>query len=371
MVDLTFRSNSKPGMEGVNAVAGQYSTGASSNPQDLPLSGISQPASSQHVSAFDFASGATGERRLAFFEASRGQMKKLLDAAYKAALTSAPILLTGERGVGKSVLARQIHEKGLSHEQAFVVVNCTSISKRSLENKPFHQVIASLVGMHRNRRQRADILRGSTIFFDNISDLSELGQLRLVQFLEDQNFQPIFEQNASWTPYRIIAACNRDLALRAATKRFRKDLFFKINVVSLEIPPLRDRLEDIQPLANYLLSNVSLVIERPGLQLAPDAMTMLTRYRWPGNVRELLNVIERVAILTRSNVITSWLLTKAMGAKNASGSVALHPPTTLREVERHHIAQILSQTESLEQAATALGITLPTLWRKRRRYDLE
>jgi two-component system, NtrC family, response regulator AlgB len=371
MVDPTLLSNSKPVIEEVSAVAGHLSTDEPPNPQDLPLGDGSQPAATQALSEPDSASGGRRQLNLGFFETHSVRMKKCLDAAYKAAFTSAPVLLTGETGVGKSVLARQIHDWGRLHEHAFVVVNCALISKRVFEDTPFDHVIAALVGSRRKRRQQADILRGSTILFDNISELCELGQARLLQFLEEQNFQLIFQQNLSWTPYRIIAAGNRSLVSEVSGKRFSKELFFRISVINLEVPPLRERLEDIPALASYLLSSVSLVTERPGLQLSPEAAGTLTQHRWPGNVRELRNTIERAAILTRGDVITSRLLSKAIGAKNATLSMALHPLTSLEEVERNHILQILSQTESLQQAAIILGINPTTLWRKRRRHNLE
>ena len=215
------------------------------------------------------------------------------------------------------------------------------------------------------------MLRGSTIFFNKVSDLSELAQARLLQFVEEQRFNAIFEQSHSGTPHRIIMACNRNLAAEVAAKRFREDLFFRISVINLELPPLRDRFEDIRALANYLLYNVSLTIERPGLQLSSDAVAVLTRHRWPGNVRELRDAIERAAILTRSDIITSRLLSKAIAAKNADLSTPLRSLTSLEEVERQHILQVLSQAGSLSQAASILGIDLSTLWRKRRRYNLD
>lgn len=370
MPDPTIRSNSKPGIEEVSAVAGRYSTREPSKSQDPPLSGISEPPAPQHVDALDFALGVGGQKRLAFFEASSGQMKKLLGAAYKAALTSAPILLTGESGVGKSVLARQIHEWSSRREQAFVLVDCALISKHLLEGVPFDRIIGRLVGSSRDGWQREDTLRG-TIFFNMVTDLSEPAQTRLLRFVEDQNFQSVFEQSRSGPPHRIIAASNRNLAAEVAAKRFREDLFFRISVINLEVPPLRDRFEDISSLAHYLLSNVSLIIERPGLQLSPDAVAVLTRHKWLGNIRELRDAIECAAILTRSDIITSRLLSKAITAKKTDPAIPFHPATSLEEVERLHISRVLSQAASLEQAANILGINVSTLWRKRRAYNLE
>jgi NtrC-family two-component system response regulator AlgB len=296
-------------------------------------------------------------------------MKMLLDAAYKTASTSAPVLLTGETGVGKSVLARQIHEWSSWREQAFVVVDCASISKSLLEGVPFDQVIG-LIRSSGGHRLPADRLLGGTFFFNKVSDLSELGQRRFLQFVEEQDFNAVFDQARSRRRHRIIVACNQNLAAKVAAKRFREDLFFKISVINLEVPPLRDRVEDIRALANNLLYNVSLVIERPGLQLSPDAVAVLTRHRWPGNLRELRDAIERAAILSRRDIITSQALSRAIAIKEADLSIPPRSLTSLEEVERRHILRVLSQAGSLKHAAVILGIDLSTLWRKRRRYNL-
>ncbi len=287
-------------------------------PADAPPHGLTQSVrSSPQARGENLDAGASPSASPAWFETRNAQMKQVLDAAYRAALTSAPILLTGEPGVGKSVLARQIHEWSRWRRQSFILVDCASISEHLPEDAPLDRVTAWLVGSSRDGG-RAETVAESTIFFDHISELSELGQAGLLRFLEEQNFQSVFEQGPARTLHRIIAACNRDLAAQAAARRFREDLFFRISLISLELPPLRDRVEDLVPLATYLLSRIALAAGRPELHLLPGAVGVLTRYRWPGNVRQLGETLERAAGLTRGNAIASSQLSKAIANKKAA-----------------------------------------------------
>ncbi len=332
-----------------------------------PAIGEDAPSSAAKP-AFDlnFVSEAGQSDRAVWFETSSKSMKAVLEAAYKLAFTSAPVLLTGEHGVGKSMLARQIHKWGPSREQAFVVVNCASSSSHSLTDELFDQVLESLAKSCGECCQSGDPAKRITVFLDNISDLSDLRQARLLRFIEEQNFQSVFRQSSGYQA-RILAASDRNLAAEVATERFRADLFFRISVISLEIPPLRERPEDILPLAECLLSNVSLRHERPGLEFSPAARAALTRRKWLGNLSELRDIIERAVLLAHNDSITSRLLSKAIAAKKVN--VVFHQYPSLEETERWYIRGILARAGSLRQAASMLGIHLSTLWRKRRRYN--
>ena len=187
------------------------------------------------------------------------------------------------------MLARQIHEWSRWRGQSFVVVDCAWVSEHLPEYAPLDQVTDRLVGSSREGGQ-AETVAPDTIFFDNISELCELGQVGLLRFLEEQNFQSVFEQSPALRLHRIIAACSRNLATEVAARRFREDLFFRVSLIRLELPPLRNRSEDISSLAIHLLSHIALTDGRPGLHLLPGAMVLLTRHRWPGNVGELRDV---------------------------------------------------------------------------------
>src|SRR6266850_28479 len=246
-------------------------------------------------------------------------MQRLLETARQAASSDATILLAGESGTGKNVIARQIHRWSRRHEKPFVVVNCTTLSEELLESELFG-------GEH-------------TIHVDA----------------------------------RIIAASNRDLESEVAAHRFREDLYYRLNVITLRVPALRERREDILPLAEWLLNVAALRNGRPGLALSPGAVTALANYRWPGNVRELRNAIERGTVLMRGETIAPDDLPDSLfhdTTERPAGTPAA-PSASLDEVERDHIARVLAASATLEEAADTLGINVTTLWRKRRRYGIE
>jgi NtrC-family two-component system response regulator AlgB len=198
-----------------------------------------------------------------------------------------------------------------------------------------------------------------------------MGQSRLLQFMEENAPCAKPGWNAASTAFRLIAASNRSLAAEVAADRFREELFFRINVINLEIPPLRDRPEDILPLSDHMLRAASRRTGSSPMQFSPDAMAALARYRWPGNLGELHHAVEHAAVLAEgAPAVTLRHLPRVIAGQSAPAADDSHPLTSLEEVERQHIARVLSQTQSFEKAAATLGIHLTTLWRKRRRYNL-
>lgn len=367
MVTATLPTDRSPALAEVAALTAASSRSETAAP---PLRAPGRkPQPGRYVFDPGFVSATNGSEFLAFFETRSGHMQKVLAAANKAAVTAAPILLTGERGVGKSALARRIHEWSEWHGWPFIVVDCESLYQPPSQDAPLDRILAGGVGWSRDWHPPLNVPGGGTIFFDNFSHLCELGQARVLEFWEEQNFQSVFAQGGG-TTYRIVAACDSDLRAEVAAGRFREDLFFRISIISLAVPPLRDRFEDLEPLASYLLANLSIVTQRPGLRFAPDSINVLARHSWPGNVRELRNVIECACCLSRGDRITARMLSRVIAAEN-TGELKVSPPlTSLEEVERDHIARVLSQTASLKEAAAILGIHICTLWRKRRQYNL-
>ena len=298
-------------------------------------------------------------------------MNRLLDTARHAAQSDATILLAGESGTGKNVIARQIHRWSLRHEKRFVVVNCTTLSEELLESELFGHMRGSFTGAIKNKPGRLEAADGGTVFLDEIADLTPRLQTKFLRFVQEQSFERIGGERTISVNTRIIAASNRDLNTEVAAHRFREDLYYRLNVITLTVPPLRDRAEDIPTLAEWMLEAASVRNQRPRLKLAPEAASALARYGWPGNVRELRNAIERAAVLTRGTEITPDDLPDTLFRELPEGLAQAPPSASLEEMERGYIARVLAESATLEEAAATLGINVTTLWRKRKRYGIE
>jgi NtrC-family two-component system response regulator AlgB len=303
-------------------------------------------------------------------ESGSAAMGRLMETARQAATSEATVLLSGESGTGKNVLARQIHRWSPRHERSFVVVNCTTLSEELLESELFGHVRGAFTGAIKNKPGRLEAADGGTVFLDEIADLSSGLQTKFLRFVQEQSFERVGGDRTIRVDIRIIAASNRDLRSEVAARRFREDLFYRLNVITLSVPPLRERTEDILPLAQWLLTAASVRYRRTPMQLSREAAAALRSYSWPGNVRELRNAIERAAVLCRSDVVNPDDLPDSVFREEADGSPAV-PASTLEQVERQYIMHVLGQSTTLEEAAARLGINVTTLWRKRKRYRLE
>lgn len=298
-------------------------------------------------------------------------MVVLLETAQQAAKSDATIVLTGESGTGKNVLAKEIHKWSLRHDHPFVVVNCTTISEHLLESELFGHMRGAFTGAFKDKPGRLEAADGGTVFLDEIADLTPPLQTKFLRFLQEQRFERVGGQQTIQVDTRIIAASNRDLQQEVSAGRFRADLFYRLNVITLRVPALRERPEDILPLAKKFLSGASARNRRPGLQLSPEACEALTAYPWPGNVRELRNAIERAAVLSRANLIEKDDLPDMIFQPQPGRPLASPMDATLEEVEADHIRRVLSQAATLDEAADTLGIGIATLWRKRKRYQID
>lgn len=297
-------------------------------------------------------------------------MQRLLHDAQRVATSEAAILLTGESGTGKNVLAHQIHRWSLRGEKPFVVINCTTLSEQLLESELFGHVKGSFTGAIKDKPGRLEAANGGTVFLDEIADLSAPLQAKFLRFVQEQRFERVGGDNTIHVDARIIAASNRDLPGEVAAHRFREDLFYRLNVIALSVPPLREHAEDILPLAERLLSAAAIRNHRSLLRFSPEAQVIITNYRWPGNVRELRNTVERAAVLSQSDLITPECLPDTLFQQP--------PPTpsspssaSLEEIEREQIMRVLAESPTLQDAAENLGINVTTLWRKRKRYKLD
>ena len=305
-----------------------------------------------------------------FLQSRSPAMRRLLHDAERVASSEAAILITGESGTGKNVLARQIHRWSPRRERPFVVINCTTLSEHLLESELFGHVKGAFTGAIKDKPGRLEAANGGTVFLDEIADLSPPLQAKFLRFVQEQSFERVGSGDIIHIDARIIAASNRDLPAEVIAHRFREDLFYRLNVIALNMPPLRERPEDIVPLAQRLLSAAAIRNHRQQLRFSPTVEAVIASYRWPGNVRELRNAIERATVLSQGEVITPECLPDAL-FQPSSATTPASSSSNLEEVERDHIMRVLAESPTLQDAAENLGINATTLWRKRKRYKLD
>jgi len=304
-----------------------------------------------------------------FLQSQSSTMRRLLQDAERVASSEAAILLTGESGTGKNVLAKQIHRWSRRRERPFIVINCTTLSEQLLESELFGHVKGAFTGAVKDKPGRLEAANGGTVFLDEIADLSPPLQAKFLRFVQEQSFERVGSGDIIHIDARIIAASNRDLMAEVTAHRFREDLFYRLNVIALNVPPLRERSEDIIPLALRLLSASAIRNRRPQLKFSPTAETVIATYRWPGNVRELRNAIERAAVLSQSEIITPEFLPDTLFQPPSAAPASTS--SSIEEIEREHIMRVLAESPTLQDAAENLGINVTTLWRKRKRYKLD
>jgi NtrC-family two-component system response regulator AlgB len=303
-----------------------------------------------------------------FLQSRSPLMRRLFYDAERVATSEAAILITGESGTGKNVLARQIHRWSPRRDRPFVVINCTTLSEHLLESELFGHVKGAFTGAIKDKPGRLEAANGGTVFLDEIADLSPPLQAKFLQFVQEQRFERVGSGDVIHIDAQIVAASNRDLLAEVTAHRFREDLFYRLNVVPLHVSPLRERPEDILPLAQCLLSAAA-IRNRRQLRFSPTAESVIESYRWPGNVRELRNAIERATVLSQGEVITPECLPDAL-FRPSFARPAHATSSGLEEIEREHIMRVLAESPTLQDAAANLGISATTLWRRRKRYKL-
>jgi len=306
-------------------------------------------------------------------EARAPAMRAAMELVRKAAEHDVAVLLLGESGTGKSVVARALHQLSARRERPFVVVNCPTLSEDLLSSELFGHVKGAFTGAVRDQAGRVESADGGTLFLDEIAEVPPSLQAKLLRFLQDKQFERLGESRTRHADVRILAATNRKLDAEVAAGRFREDLYFRLNTVEVTLPPLRDRPDDILPLARTFLEFIAKSMRRPTPDLSDEAAQALLAHRWPGNLRELRNTLERALILAPGSVLQlSALPAKFAGASTqATSSLQLGGDFTLEQVEREHILRVVARAESLDEAARLLGIDASTLYRKRRKYESE
>jgi NtrC-family two-component system response regulator AlgB len=302
------------------------------------------------------------------FSSGSSAMKRAIALARQAASSDATILLRGESGTGKSVLAKSIHAWSKRAAMPFSVLSCPSLSPELLESELFGHVRGAFTGAIRDNPGRISSCNGGTLLLDEIGDLPLSLQPKLLRFVQEKEYERIGDYMTRHADVRIIAATNIDLEKSVREGRFREDLYYRINVIQVEIPPLRERPDDVIALAERLLVFFGRSCHRMSLGFTDEAIHLLRHYSWPGNVRELRNVIERAVILCQTDRIGVNHLPENL--RTMDTSVRIGDPIPLDKIEEEHIRRVLATTRSLQEAADILGIDQATLWRRRKQYGI-
>jgi NtrC-family two-component system response regulator AlgB len=296
-------------------------------------------------------------------------VQRVLEIAFKAADTTATILILGPSGTGKNVLAREIHRRSAQRERPFVTVNCPSLSKELLESGLFGHVKGAFTGAVQDTFGKVAAAEGGTLFLDEIGEMPLEIQPKLLRLLQDREYERVGEARPRRAVVRVIAASNRNLAEEMKVGRFREDLFYRLNVITVALPGLQERPTDLMRLAGNYLGFFARRLGKKVQGFAPDVTAAFRAYAWPGNLRELRNVIERAVILAGGDALLLADLPEEFSHQPAS-SIKVGARVTLDDLEAEHIRRILGVSATLEEAARTLGIDPATLYRKRQKLGL-
>ena len=297
-------------------------------------------------------------------------LEQVIDLAKKVAKTDSTVLLTGETGTGKEVFAQAIHENSNRVGKSFVALNCSTFSKEILESELFGHKQGAFTGAIKDKKGFIEEANGGTLFLDEIGELPLELQAKLLRVLETNEYIPVGDSTPKKSNFRLIAATNRDLKSESETNRFRSDLYFRLNIFEINIPPLRERVKDIAPLTTYFVQQFSEKINRKNLEIASDFLQKLESYHWSGNVRELKNIIERSAILCNGDILTSDVLPYEIQHQEDKSNKTMSA-FSMQSVEKLHIQKVLNYTKGNKaETARLLEIGVATLYRKLDEYNI-
>jgi two-component system nitrogen regulation response regulator NtrX len=295
-------------------------------------------------------------------------IRRLREKLALVAPTNAAVLIIGDNGTGKELVARALHVQSRRAHHAFVEVNCAAIPEDLIESELFGHEKGAFTGASARHRGKFDLAHEGTLFLDEIGDMSLKTQAKILRILEEQRFERVGGSRPIQVDVRVVAATNKNLEEEIAQGRFREDLYHRINVIPLVVPPLRERREDIPLLAAHFLQELSREGDAPAKTFSDAALTALTALPWPGNVRELRNAIERAVLLSSDDRIGQALLPLKLAASPTEPQVG--DLVSLDKIEESHIRQVLAATRSFEEAAKILGLDPVTLWRRRKKYGI-
>ena len=364
---LTAHGNIPDGVQAIKNGAFDYITKGDDNNKIIPLisCAVEKARMNVRLEKLEKKVGLTYS-----FDSILGESKVLKDAvslAQKVSGTDVPVLLTGETGTGKEVFAQAIHYSSKRARQNFVAVNCSSFSKELLESEMFGHKAGSFTGALKDKKGLFEEANNGTIFLDEIGEMAFELQAKLLRILETGEYIKIGDTKPTRVNVRIIAATNRNLSQEIVAGRFREDLFYRINTIHLEIPALRERTEDIVPLAERFIARFCKQYDRPLVRLTDDAQAKLRQHPWYGNIRELEHAVEKAVIICDDTCLSAELFQLS----DRRQEVSEVPVSTLEEMEKKMIIQALDTCRgNLSAVAAQLGITRQTLYNKMKKYGL-
>ncbi len=311
----------------------------------------------------------------AVFTSSSQDVHELYDILFRAATTTASILILGESGTGKTVAARAVHQASPRANKSFITVNSPGLSKQLIEGELFGHLKGAFTGAIKDHWGKVKAAEGGTLFFDEIGEMPLELQAKLLRLIQDREYERVGETVTHKADVRIIAATNRDLQRDVEQGLFREDLYYRLNVITVEMPPLRHRVEDLLQFAENYMKFFAKQFSRPIRGFTGDAKKHILKYTWPGNLRELRNAIERAVILCRDNEIgANDLSLGSNSTKNNQTDESSMPRVgdsiTLEELETAHITALMGKMSNLSDVSRVLGIDQATLYRKRKKLDL-
>jgi two-component system response regulator HydG len=302
------------------------------------------------------------------------KMREVFEVIALSAPSDATVLILGESGTGKELIANAIHQNSSRKEKSFIKVNCAALPENLLESELFGHEKGAFTGAVNRRQGRFELADGGTLFLDEIGDMTLSTQAKILRILQEGEFERVGGEKTIRINVRIIAATNKDLELEVEDGNFRKDLFFRLTVVPITLPPLRQRKEDIPELAEHFLNKYAEKNNRLIRGYTPDAVDQLMRYNWPGNIRELENVVERTVIMSRGELITSDALPISLKGPDTDSDeqgAEVFAGRPIKEVEKELIIKTLERTDNnITRAAELLGISRRTLHNKINEYDI-
>jgi len=316
-----------------------------------------------------YESGQRGALPSLDLDSRSTSMQQVLGVVQRAAKAEVAVLMRGENGTGKSVLAHALHLQSARARKPFVTINCPSLSEELLNSELFGHVKGSFTGAVKDQAGKVEAAEGGTLFLDELGELSSAIQAKLLRFLQEHRYERLGDTVTRSADVRIVAATNRDLEVLVREGRFREDLLYRLNVIEVTVPPLRERKEDIAILAHRFLAEFADETQSMVQEFSPAAIAVLLAYPWPGNVRELRNELQRIVVLWPSRMVEPDAFSQRV-LQRTPREPRVGGAWSLEEIETEHIRKVLAHSDTFDGAAAVLGIEPSTLWRKRRRLGL-
>jgi two-component system NtrC family response regulator len=367
VINLTAFGTIADGVSAMRNGAFDYITKGDDNDKIIPLVYKAMEKAKLHARVHELENRITKKFNFDFILGKSQAIRESITLAKKVAETTTTVLLLGETGTGKEVFAQAIHYESPRKLKPFVAVNCSGFSPELLESELFGYKAGAFTGAMKDKRGLFDEAHEGTIFLDEIGEMNLDMQAKLLRVLENQSYIKVGDTQTTKVNVRIIAATNRDLKTEAEAGRFRLDLYYRISVFSIELPPLAHRKEDIVPIAMHYLSEFTAKVNKQKFTVDKAFSRLLTEHLWKGNIRELKNVMERVVILAEGDVITPDLLPFEFHNKINGAD-----PFNMQDMEKQHILKVLKYTHGNKtETSRLLGIGLTTLYRKIQEYKIE